>query len=254
MAKDRVALVTGAASGIGEACARALAERGDCSVAVVDLPRSRGAEVAAELGGIFVPVDLSRRDGCREAVERTVRALGVLDIIVNNAGLQHMPAIPYFPEEAWDRLIALMLTAPFLLSKYAWEYLARSGQGRIINIGSAHSLTASPFKSAYVTAKHGLLGFTKTAALEGAQHGITCNTVCPAYVRTPLVEKQIADQARTRGIAPEEVEEQVFLEKTAIKRMLEPADVARYVLFLASPEAWGITGSAQEIDLGWTAA
>jgi len=150
-------------------------------------------------------------------------------------------------------MIALMLSGPFLLTRYAWEHLKRSGHGRVIHMGSAHSLTASPFKVGYVTAKHGLLGLMRVTALEGGEHGITCNTVCPAYVRTPLVEKQIADQARTRGLEPSEVEQKVFLENVAVKRLLEPEDVAAYVAFLASEAAWGITGSAQMIDLGWTA-
>lgn len=248
----RIALITGAASGIGRACAEALAAQGH-QVAVVDVDAAGGKEVAAALGGVFVSADLTTRAGCRHAVDETVRMLGGVDILVNNAGFQHLDPIPDFPEDTWDAMLALMLTAPFLLTKYAWEHLKRTGQGRVIHIGSAHSLTASPFKAAYVTAKHGLVGLMRVTCLEGGEHGITCNTVCPAYVRTPLVEKQIADQARTRGIAPEEVEEQVFLENVAVKRMLEPEDVGAYVAFLASEAAWGITGSAQTMDLGWTA-
>lgn len=249
---QRIALVTGAASGIGRACAEALREQGH-SVAVVDVDEGRGRVAADELEGVFVAADLTRRAGCRQAVDETVAAYGGLDILVNNAGFQHLDPIPDFPEDTWDDMLALMLTAPFLLTKYAWEHLKRSGHGRVINIGSAHSLTASPYKAAYVTAKHGLLGLMKVTCLEGGEHGITCNTVCPAYVRTPLVEKQIADQARTRGIRPEEVEERVFLENVAVKRLLEPGDVAAYVAFLASEQAWGITGSAPTMDLGWTA-
>lgn len=249
---ERIALVTGAASGIGRACAEALREQGH-RVAVVDVDEATGREVARSLDGVFIGADLTQRAGCRQAVAETVSALGGLDILVNNAGFQHLDPIPSFPEDTWDRMLALMLTAPFLLTKYAWEHLKRSGQGRVINIGSAHSLTASPYKAAYVAAKHGLLGLTKVACLEGGEHGITCNTVCPAYVRTPLVEKQIADQARTRGIPVDEVEERVFLENVAVKRLLEPADVGAHVAFLASEKAWGITGSAQTMDLGWTA-
>lgn len=248
----RVALVTGGASGIGRACAEALADSG-YRVAVVDVDERQGSELADRLGGHFVQADLTEQEGCLRAVQSTVERFSALDVLVNNAGFQHIDPLPDFPESIWQQMIALMLTAPFLLTKYAWEYLGRSGHGRIINIGSAHSLTASPYKAAYVTAKHGLLGLMKVACLEGGELGITCNTVCPAYVRTPLVERQLADQARTRGISIEEVESKVLLENVAVKRLLEPADVANYVRFLASPEAWGITGSVQSIDLGWTA-
>ena len=248
----RTALVTGGSSGIGLACAEALAAAG-YGVMIADVNEVRGREVAAKLGAKFVAADLRRREACKEVVEATVAALGGLDILVNNAGFQHIDPLPEFPEDTWDDLLALMLTAPFLLSKYAWEHLKKSGHGRIINIGSAHSLTASPFKVGYVTAKHGMLGFMRVAALEGGPHGITCNTVCPAYVRTPLVEAQVADQARTRGISPDEVEQKVFLENVPIKRMLEPGDVAAYVAFLASEAAWGVTGATATIDLGWTA-
>lgn len=250
--RARVALVTGGASGIGLACARAFAAAGH-HVALVDRDEARGEEAAAEIGAHFVAADLGRREDCRRAVEATVGRFGGLDVLVNNAGFQHIDPLPDFPEDRWDEMISLMLTAPFLLVKYAWEHLGRSGHGRIVNIGSAHSLTASPYKAAYVTAKHGLLGLMRVACLEGGELGITCNTVCPAYVRTPLVEKQIADQARTRGIPADEVETAVFLENVAVKRLLEPEDVARHVLYLASEEAWGITGSVQSIDLGWTA-
>ena len=249
---ERVALVTGGSSGIGRACAEALAAKG-CRVVIADVNGELGNEIAAALGGRFVKADLTRREECKKAVEATIEAFGGLDILVNNAGFQHLDPLPEFPEDTWDTMLSLMLTAPFLLTKYAWAHLIRSGQGRVINIGSAHSLTASPFKAAYVTAKHGLLGLMRVTALEGGEHGLTCNTICPAYVRTPLVEKQIADQARTRGIRPDEVEQRVFLEGVAIKRMLEPEDVGNYAAFLASEEAWSITGSVATMDLGWTA-
>jgi 3-hydroxybutyrate dehydrogenase len=248
----RTALVTGGGSGIGLACARALAGAG-YAVMVADLDAERGQRAAQELEASFVQTDLTRREDCRRAVERTAEELGGLDVLVNNAGFQHIDSIPDFPEDTWDDLVALLLTAPFLLTKYAWEHLKRSGHGRVINVGSAHSLAASPYKAAYVAAKHGVVGLMRVTALEGGEHGITCNTICPAYVRTPLVEKQIADQARTRGIRPEEVEQKVFLGNVPVKRMLEPEDVARYVVFLASEESWGVTGATATIDLGWTA-
>lgn len=248
----RVALVTGGASGIGLACARRLTADG-LKVAVVDLPNSRGAEVAAELGGLFVAADLTQRGACQTVVDEVAAELGALDVLVCNAGYQHVDPIPEFPEERWRDMLELMLTAPFLLTKHAWPWLTRTRQGRIVHIGSAHSLVASPFKSAYISAKHGIVGLARTTALEGGPHGLTCNVVAPAYVRTPLVEKQIADQARTRGISPDEVEEKVFLENVAVRRLLEPEDVAGMVSYLVSEAAWGVTGSVHNIDLGWTA-
>ncbi len=247
-----MALVTGAASGIGLACAARL-EADGMRVALVDVDAERGAERAADLGAHFVHADLATPDGCRAAVDGTLERFGALDVLVCNAGVQHIDPIAEFPEERWDLLIRLMLTAPFLLTKHAWDALKRSGSGRIVHVGSAHSLTASPFKAAYVSAKHGVVGLARVTALEGGEHGITCNVVAPAYVRTPLVEKQMADQARTRGISEAQVEQEVFLAGLAIKRMLEPSDVAHLVAFLASEDAWAITGSVQSIDLGWTA-
>ena len=249
---QRVALVTGGASGIGCACAKKLASQ-DITVAIVDIDSDRGHEVATSLDGSFVRADLSQRSDCQRAVEETLKRYGRLDILINDAGFQHIDSIADFPEDTWDKMLAVMLTAPFLLIKYAWPYLIKSKHGRIINIGSVHSLTASPFKIGYVSAKHGLAGLTKVVALEGGEYGLTCNTVCPAYVRTPLVQKQIAAQSRTLGISPVEVEQKVFLAKTAIKKLLSPEDVANYVAFLSSPEAWGITGSVQVIDMAWTA-
>jgi 3-hydroxybutyrate dehydrogenase len=250
---DRVALVTGAASGIGRAIATELAAAGH-PVALVDRPGSAVEEVAQELDAFALPLDLAEGVACAEAVRRTSERFGGVDILVNNAGFQHIDPIPDFPLERWDAMLAVMLTAPFLLTQHAWEGLKRSGHGRVIHIGSAHSYAASPYKVGYVTAKHGLLGLMRVTALEGGAFGITCNTVCPGYVRTPLVERQIADQARTRGIAPEEVEAKVFLAHVPVKRMLESEDVATYVAFLASESAWGITGSVQSIDLGWSAS
>jgi 3-hydroxybutyrate dehydrogenase len=248
----RVALVTGAASGIGRAIAEALAADGN-SVMVTDVNEDQGRDIAAKIDGAFVSGDLSRREECRRVVDETVKTFGKVDILINNAGFQHISPIADFSEDIWDKLIAVMLTAPFLLSKYSWNYLVQSGQGRIINVASVHGVIASPFKAAYVTAKHGLVGMTRTLALEGGEHGLTVNAVCPAYVRTPLVENQVRDQAVTRGISENEVIEKVMLEPAAIKKLLEPSDVANLVVFLCSPAAWGITGSLQLIDLGWTA-
>jgi 3-hydroxybutyrate dehydrogenase len=249
---DRAAVVTGAASGIGEGVARALAADG-VKVMVTDVNDADGKRVAREIGGAFVPGDLAKREDCRNIIDETVTQFGRLDILVNNAGFQHIDAIPDFPEDRWDNLLAVMLTAPFLLTKYAWNHLISSEQPRIVNIASLHGVVASPFKVAYITAKHGMIGLTRVAALEGGEHGLTVNAICPAYVRTPLVENQITDQARTRGISEAEVVEKVMLEPAAIKKMLEPSDVAAYVVFLCSKAAWGITGSVQLIDLGWTA-
>jgi 3-hydroxybutyrate dehydrogenase len=249
---QRVALVTGGASGIGRACAQKLASQ-NAKVVIVDINSDKGNEVAASLDGIFVKADLSQRSDCQRAVSETLKHYNRLDILINDAGFQHIDSVADFPEETWDKLLAVMLTAPFLLIKYAWPYLIESEGGRIVNIGSVHSLTASPFKIGYVTAKHGLVGLTKVVALEGGEHGLTCNTICPAYVRTPLVQNQIEKQSHTLGILPEEVEQKVFLAKTAVKKLLEPEDVANYVAFLCSAEAWGITGSVQAIDMAWTA-
>ncbi|MDT3682069.1 MAG: 3-hydroxybutyrate dehydrogenase [Truepera sp.] len=249
---DRTALVTGGASGIGAACAERLVADG-LSVVIADRNEAAAAEVAGRLGCRHVVADLATRAGCAAAVAGTVEAAGALDVAVINAGYQHIDSLADFPEDRWDDMLALMLTGPFLLTKYAWEALKRSGNGRLVYMGSAHSLTASPFKGAYVSAKHGVVGLARVAALEGGQHGITANVVAPAYVRTPLVEAQILDQARTRNIAPQEVEAKVFLENVAVKRLLEPEDVAGLVSYLVSEAAWGVTGSVHSIDLGWTA-
>ncbi|HEX7021799.1 MAG TPA: SDR family NAD(P)-dependent oxidoreductase, partial [Trueperaceae bacterium] len=169
--EQRVALITGGASGIGLACARALMTDG-IQVAIVDLDPERGRAVATELDGLFIEADLAQREDCKRAVIETSDAFGRLDILVNNAGFQHIDAIAEFPEDTWDDMLALMLTAPFLLTKYAWPELIRSASGRIINMGSAHSIAASPFKSAYVTAKHGLVGLSRATALEGGPYGL----------------------------------------------------------------------------------
>jgi 3-hydroxybutyrate dehydrogenase len=249
---ERVAIVTGGASGIGRACAEKLAAAGH-RVAVVDRPGSEGPAVAEALGGLFVPADLSRREECRRVVDAVLERYGRVEILVNNAGYQHIEAIENFPEDRWDNMLAVMLTAPFLLMRYAWPSMRGGGWGRVVNIGSIHSLRASPFKSAYIAAKHGLLGLTRTGALEGGPQGITVNLIAPAYVRTPLVEAQIADQARTRGIPEEQVVEKVMLEPAAVKRLIEPGEVAGLVLFLCADEAATMTGSVFEMALGWTA-
>jgi 3-hydroxybutyrate dehydrogenase len=249
---DRVAIITGAASGIGQAVAQSLADAGH-RVVLADVDADQGAEVASAMGGQFVQADLTRRADCRRVVDETLAQQGRVDILVNNAGFQHVNGIEDFAEEIWEKMIALMLTAPFLLTKYCWPSMKANNWGRIVNIGSVHSLRASPFKVGYISAKHGMAGFNKTMALEGAPYGITSNLVCPAYVRTPLVEKQIADQARTRGISEAEVIEKVMLEPVAIKRLIEPEEIGALVLYLVSEHAGAASGTEWVIDMGWTA-
>ncbi len=249
---ERVAIVTGGASGIGRAVAEALAGRGD-QVVVADLNEVEGEEIANTIGGYFVKANLSQRSDCKYLVDETLAYYGDVHILINNAGSQHIDPIEAFPEDTWDRMLGVMLTAPFLLTKYVWGAMKTHGWGRIVNIASIHGRVASPFKSAYVTAKHGLIGLTRTAALEGGEHGITVNAICPSYVHTPLVETQIADQARTRGISTEDVVEQVMLEPAAIKRLITTEEVAALVLYLSSEAAGAVTGADWTIDLGWTA-
>lgn len=204
MLKDKVAIVTGAASGIGLATAEMLAKEG-ARVVLADINEAQLEAVSAKIGADALAVDLSKREGCRELADYAMKQHGRIDILVNVAGIQNVASVEDFPEERWDFMISLMLTAPFLLTKYAWPSMRQNGWGRVINLNSIHGLVASEFKSAYVSAKHGLMGLTKTAALEGGPCGITVNSICPAYVRTPLVDNQIEAQAQNHGISKEEV-------------------------------------------------
>jgi 3-hydroxybutyrate dehydrogenase len=243
---SRAALVTGAASGIGRAIAARLADDG-LDVLAVDLrpdPDGPGEPFAA---------DLTTREGNAGAVAAARERFGRLDVIVANAGIQHVAPVAEFPEDRWDQILALLLTSPFLLAKHAWTALGEGGDGRFIVIASAHALVASPFKAAYVSAKHGVLGLVRTLALEGADVGICATAVCPGFVRTPLLEGQVADQAKAHGVDPERVLEDVILEPHAVKRLLEPEEIAATVAFLAGPSGRAFTGVPVTMDLGWTA-
>ncbi|WP_029134960.1 3-hydroxybutyrate dehydrogenase [Sedimenticola selenatireducens] len=250
--QNKVAVVTGGASGIGRAVAEKLASVG-CKVVIADFNPETGSVAAEQIGASFVQADLSDAEQCRSVIAQAAELHGSVDILVNNAGFQHISPIEEFPVEQWNKLIGVMLTAPFLLMRYAWPMMKQNGWGRVINIASVHAMVASPFKAGYISAKHGVIGLTKTAALEGGEFGITVNAICPAYVRTPLVENQIADQARTRGIREDQVVTDVMLKNAAIKKLIEPEEVANLVAFLASDQASSITGSSLTIDSGWTA-
>lgn len=242
----RAAIVTGAGSGIGAAIAARLL-KDEIDVVSVDLdpgPQTPGLPLAA---------DLTTREGNRLAVDTALERFGRLDIIVPNAGFQHVSPIADFDEDRWDALLSILLTSPFLLTKYGWEHLVASGDGRICVIASAHALTASPFKSGYVSAKHGVLGLVKTIALEGADCNVRASALCPAYVRTPLVEKQIAAQAAAHGLDEDEVIEKVILASQPVKKLIEPEEVAEMAAFLTGPYGGSVTGVAVSMDMGWTA-
>lgn len=241
----RTALVTGAASGIGAACVERLVAA-KASVYAVD----RDAEGLSRFTGFgaveTIPLDLADLD--------VVDALpGTIDILVNNAGIQHVAPIHEFPVDTWDLIIRLMLTSPFRLTRRVLPHMYAQGWGRVVNVSSVHGLRASPYKAAYVSAKHGLEGLSKVTALEGAEHGVTSNCVNPAYVRTPLVEKQIADQAASHGISEDDVITRVMLEPVAVKRLVEADEVAELVAFLCGPAADSVSGSSFSMDGGWTA-
>ena len=241
-----VALVTGAASGIGRAIAARL-EADGLGVLAVDL-------APAEDGpGHPFAADLTTREGNRGAVAAALEHFGRLDVIVPNAGFQHVDPVAEFPEDRWDAIVSLLLTSPFLLARYGWEALKTSGDGRFVVVASVHGQVASPYKAAYVSAKHGVLGLVKTLALEGAPDGILATAVCPGFVRTPLVEAQVAGQAKAHGMPEERVLEDVILQPHAVKRLIEPDEVAGVVSFLCSPAGRAFTGAPVTMDLGWSA-
>ena len=241
----RRALVTGGASGIGAACTVALAKAG-AHVIVADLNGDAARAQAELVGGEAWQVDLS------DTAALATLSLDV-DVIVNNAGIQHVTPIETFDPVMFSRILDLMVEAPFLLVRAALPHMYERNFGRIINLSSVHGLRASPYKSAYVPAKHGLEGFSKVTALEGGAHGVTSNCVNPGYVRTPLVEKQIVDQAKVHGIPESEVIEKVMLTESAIKRLVEPDEVADLVLWLAGDTAGMVTGASYTMDGGWSA-
>ncbi len=242
----RTALVTGAASGIGAACARRLGAAG-ARLVLVDVAADPLAALAAELGATGTTCDLS------DLAAVDALDLSEVDVLVNNAGLQHVAPVHEFPTQVFSTILAVMLESPFRLVRSALPGMYDRGWGRIVNVSSVHGLRASPFKVAYVAAKHGLEGLSKVVALEAAAHGVTSNCVNPAYVRTPLVERQLADQAVAHGVSPERVLDEVLLAPVALKRLVEPAEVAELVAFLCGPAAASITGTSLAMDGGWTA-
>ena len=255
----RTALVTGSTSGIGAGIAEALAREG-CNVVLNGLGdpgaiEALRARLAADHGVDvrFEPADMTRPGEIAAMMERAVATFGSVDILVNNAGIQHVAAVDEFPPDKWDAILAINLSSAFHTCRAALPGMKRNGWGRVINIGSIHALIASPFKSAYTAAKHGLAGFTKSLALEVAEQGITANCICPGYVRTPLVEAQIPDQARTRGISEDEVIQKVILEHQPTKRFVGIDEVAALAVFLAGDAGKSITGAMLTVDGGWTA-
>ncbi|MBA3941512.1 MAG: 3-hydroxybutyrate dehydrogenase [Sphingopyxis sp.] len=255
----RVAIVTGSTSGIGLGIARALADAGADIVLnglgdanMIDTVRGQLADthsVRVDYNG----ADLMQADGAVRLVDDTLSRFGCADILVNNAGIQHVSPIEDFPAAKWDAILALNLSAAFHSIRTAFGPMKEAGWGRIVNVASAHGLVASPYKSAYIAAKHGILGLTKTVALEGARHGVTCNAICPGYVWTPLVENQIEDTAKARGISREDVIENILLAAQPSKKFASVDEIGALAVFLCSEGGQSITGTALPVDGGWTA-
>ncbi|MFZ5617434.1 MAG: 3-hydroxybutyrate dehydrogenase [Pseudomonadota bacterium] len=259
MLKSLAAVVTGSTSGIGLGVADALAAAG-ADVMLngfgdpAEIERTRRAiEERCRVRVRYNGADMTKPAEIRALIADAAAAFGKVDILVNNAGIQHVSPVEDFPDEKWDAIIAINLSSTFHATKAAFRGMKDRRFGRIINIASAHGLVASPFKSAYVAAKHGIVGFTKTVALEGAKFGVTCNAICPGYVKTPLVEKQIPDTAKARGMTEEEVIQKVILEAQPTKKFVTIEDVGALAVFLAGPNAGSITGAAHQIDGGWVA-
>lgn len=250
-------LITGSTSGIGMGIARCFAKEG--YQIIFNGLEPNGAELAQQIADefgikhIFNPANMLDPEALKAMVAEAIQTFGSIDVLVNNAGIQFVSPVEDFPEQKWNDIISINLTAAFILTKAVWPSMKNQNHGRIINIASAHGLVASEFKSAYVAAKHGLVGFTKTIALEGAPFGITANAICPGYVHTPIIDKQIADQMKAHQMTADEVVQKVMLDKQAIKSFISIDTIAQSVIFLASETANTITGIALPIDGGWTA-
>lgn len=257
MQPKKTVLITGSTSGIGLGIAEAFAAEGN-NVVFNGLEKN-GKDLASEIADkykiehFFSEANMLYPEQLKEMVTQCIERFGRVDVLVNNAGIQHVSSIETFPEEKWNEIININLSAVFHLTKAVWRSMKKGNFGRIINISSIHGLFASEFKSAYIAAKHGVIGFTKATALEGAPYNITCNAICPGYVQTPLVEKQIADQAKFHNISEDQVISQVFLKKQAIKKFIPVELIAKMVIFLASENAETITGVAMPVDGGWSA-
>ncbi len=259
MLKGKAAVVTGSTSGIGLGIARALAQTG-CNVMLnglgdpVEIEQIRNG--LAEETGVdvaFLGADMTDPQAIAGMIDTATDAFGRIDILVNNAGIQHVAPLEQFPEVKWDAILAINLSSAFHAAKAALPLMRKNGWGRIVNIASAHGLIASPFKSAYVAAKHGLVGLTKVIALETAEHGITCNAICPGYVRTPLVEKQVDEHSKAHGIPRESVIRDILLAAQPNKAFVEVEQLGALVVFLCSDAAASLTGAALPVDGGWTA-
>ena len=257
--KGQVAVITGSTSGIGLALARAVAEGGGEVVLnglgdPAEIERTRAdLETSSGVRVLYHPADMTRGDEIAEMIAFAERELGRLDILVNNAGIQHVESVENFPTDQWEKIIAINLSSAFYATREAIPIMKAQGRGRIINMASAHGLVASPFKSAYVAAKHGVIGFTKTAALELARDNITCNAICPGFVETPIVTKQIADQARTRNMTEEQVLTDVILAAQPTKRFVTTDELTGIFLYLVSDLGASANGASFSIDGGWTA-
>lgn len=255
----KTAVITGSTSGIGLGIAKALGQTG-ANVVMNGFGDSEDIEAKRQdieksgVKALYHPADMTKPDEISDLVQTAAKEFGSVDILVNNAGIQFVSPVDEFPEDKWNSIIAINMNSSFHASKAAIPHMKEKGWGRIVNIASAHGLVASPFKSAYVTAKHGIMGMTKTIALEVAQQGITCNAICPGYVKTPLVENQIADTAKARGISEEEVVNDVMLKAQWTKKFVTIEQVAGTAVFLCSETAENITGIALPIDGGWTAS